>query len=149
MKRPPKKRERHGMHGTREYTSWCEMFTRCRNKKREKYKRYGGRGIKVCDRWQWFTNFYADMGKRPIGTTLDRIDNDGDYTPENCRWATIQQQMQNHSKLRLYKHKGKVMCLTTICRSEKMVYETVIYRMDIRGWSLQKALSTPLERSVR
>lgn len=84
---------------TPEFRSWLAMRQRCYYTKHAKYPRYGGRGIKVCDRWRdSFANFLADMGPRPAGTTLDRIDNDGHYTPGNCRWATPAQQMENRTR---------------------------------------------------
>lgn len=81
---------------TREYNSWGSMIERCTNSKHTHWKQYGGRGIKVCDRWRHsFESFLSDMGPRPAGTTLDRINNDGNYEPGNCRWATREQQRAN------------------------------------------------------
>jgi len=89
----------HGGDGSREYSSYTSMLHRCYNTARAGYEHYGGRGIKVCDRWlESFKNFLEDMGERPENTTLDRINNDGDYCKENCRWAIKQIQSHNRRK---------------------------------------------------
>lgn len=81
-----------------EYHSWAAMMTRCYNKKRSAYKYYGGKGIFVCKRWHTFTNFLADMGKRPEGKTLDRVRGNRGYSPSNCRWVTRAEQTANRPK---------------------------------------------------
>lgn len=96
---------------TPEYAAWAHMLERCRNPKHKNYDRYGGRGIRVCHRWLQFANFLADMGPRPEGRlesgkalyTLERLDNDGHYDPDNCVWATVYDQIKNRTPRRTKK----------------------------------------------
>lgn len=86
---------KHGGHGTRTYRIWKAMRMRCNNKNIRDYKNWGGRGISVCPRWDSYANFLEDMGEAPEGLSLDRINNDGNYEPGNCRWATRAEQARN------------------------------------------------------
>jgi hypothetical protein len=102
------KKESHLVHGesrkgheTREYQTWKSMLLRCKNSSRPDFKYYGGRGIKICKRWLQYENFLADMGRRPgKGYSIERINNEGNYTPSNCKWATHVEQMNNTRRTR-------------------------------------------------
>lgn len=97
----------HGMSDTREFKNWLLMIDRCTNKNNKRWNRYGGRGIKVCARWLDFSLFYADMGNKPKGLTIERINNDGNYEPGNCRWATPTEQQRNKRSNRILEAFGR------------------------------------------
>lgn len=105
-------RGKHGMTGTPEHRAWLQMRSRCTLKTLKDWPRYGGRGVGVCERWSSFDNFYADMGLRPDGHSLDRIDNNGNYEPGNCRWATQKQQIDNRNNAMLIKVGNKALNIT-------------------------------------
>src|SRR6516162_3218907 len=104
---------KHGMRGSKEYSSWKHMKGRCQNQRHRFYQNYGGRGIKVCDRWQKFEAFFADMGFAPTPEhELDRIDNDGYYEPGNVRWATRRENSLNRRSTMWLTFRGKTQCLS-------------------------------------
>ena len=98
---------RHGMVKSLTYRTWITMRSRCNNPKAKSYNRYGGRGIKVCSRWNIFNNFIEDMGERPAGFTIDRIDPNKGYEPDNCRWLTFEENLAYMHKLKSDK---KLLC---------------------------------------
>ena len=133
----------HGLRKHPLYKTWAEMRYRCSNPKKDNYKHYGGRGIKVCERWHKFENFVADMGDRPTGTTLERKERNGDYEPNNCKWATKAEQMNNRSNNRIVTVDGKAMTMTQASRIWKVGVATIWARLVLHGWSDEKAVKTP------
>lgn len=134
----------HGMTKTPEYRSWIHMRERCYCSKDKDYKNYGGRGIKVCDRWlNSFENFFADMGLRPSGKhTLDRYPNkNGDYEPGNCRWATQKQQQNNRTNNRMIEYNGSILTLSQWSEKLGIKGTTISERLNIRGWTIEEALT--------
>ena len=130
----------HGMSRTKIYYIWVEMKKRCLNKKQKAYKNYGGRGIKVCKRWMYFENFYADMGEKPDGKSLERINNNLGYFKKNCKWATHLEQMRNTR--RNIKYLGE----TAKEASIRLMGNTALISERINeGWSLKKAFITPVK----
>ena len=104
---------KHGKTGTKVYNTWCGIKDRCLNVRCQGYARYGGRGIRICDRWMQFENFYEDMGDPPTQKhSIDRINNDGNYEPSNCRWALDRDQSRNRSKCKVVELDGETMLLT-------------------------------------
>lgn len=135
---------KHGACGTPEHRAWNGMRSRCYDPNTEYYHRYGGRGIKVCDRWlESFLNFLEDMGPRPSPLhTLDRVDNNRNYEPGNCRWATWEEQQNNRRTTRLLTHDGRTMSVAQWSRATGISESGIISRIQA-GWSLSDALTTP------
>ena len=126
-----------------EGNSWRAMRQRCDDPKYWAYNHYGGRGIKYCERWKSFANFFADMGPKPTPKhSLDRIDNNGDYCPENCRWADQKTQVANSSK--------KLNALVTSEQIEASgINPNTVRDRLYRGWSVKEALTRPVEKHYR
>lgn len=138
---------KHGGHGSPAYRSWSHMLTRCNNRKHGGYRSYGGRGITVIPRWRDFSEFVKDMGQPPGDGrfSLDRIDNNKGYSPENCRWATRVQQARNRSDTRMITFRGETKCLAEWVATEGGygVYQQLVNARLALGWSLSLALKTP------
>ena len=115
------------------YETWMNMRRRCSKPYHKDYRWYGARGIRVCQRWEVFENFVADMGKRPAGTTLDRINCNGDYEPTNCRWATKAQQQVNMRSIRMIEFDGRTMHMAAWARSLGIHSATLLYRIRKHG----------------
>ena len=130
--------------GTPEYETWKSMLSRGLGKDNAGRHNYADRGIIVCERWLTFKNFLADMGPKPSSKhSLDRIDNDGNYEPGNCRWATKKEQDRNKRTNRLLTHDGETECITEWAESLGVHPQTIANRLDNYGWCLEEALTLP------
>jgi len=135
----------HGQSGnakkrTRAYKTWLRMRDRCSNTKSWKYKYYGGKGIKICDEWQTFENFFRDMGQPPEGMTLDRIDVNGNYEPSNCRWATMMEQAKNKTNNMFLIIDGEKIHLMEASRRFHVKFQTIWARIKKYGWTDRQAV---------
>jgi len=136
-----KNREKHGLCQTPEYKTWGRVVVRCTNPKSKDYPYYGGRGIKICDEWRDDPEkFIEDMGQRPEGGTLDRIDVDGDYSSDNCRWATRLEQSHNKRNNVWFTLRGESKVLAEWARSVGISSGALMQRMNT-GWTLEEALT--------
>lgn len=135
---------KHGASDTPEHLVWKEMKRRCMSENRPQYKDYGGRGIKVCERWlNSFAAFLVDVGPRPSPKhSIERKDNDGDYEPGNVRWATRREQSRNKRTNRFYTFRGEKLCLQDWAERFGIRDDTLRYRLKV-GWSMKRALTTP------
>jgi hypothetical protein len=129
--------------GSPEYRAWSALQQRCSNPNDIKYRIYGARGIRVCDRWSSFENFLADMGPRPDGMSIDRYpDKDGNYEPGNCRWASLIDQNNNKNTNHLVLVYGVCMTMAMAARHYEVDYKLFRTRIS-RGWSPEDAINTP------
>lgn len=127
----------HGDSKAAEYHSWNSMQGRCKNPKNPGYRHYGGRGIRVCERWQSYENFLLDMGRRPSPDhEIDRIDNDGQYCPENCKWSTRKEQTRNTRHNRMVVVRGELMPLVRAAEVLGITWDMARYRIR-KGRSLE------------
>ena len=120
------------------------MLRRCNDKNASQFKYYGGRGIKVCDRWNSFENFYADMGEKPDGLTIERIDNDGNYCPQNCKWATKEEQMRNRRNTLFVTYNDKTKTLKEWAKDLGIKYSILWKRLYVHCMPIKKALTMPV-----
>lgn len=134
----------HGLSKTSEHKIWDGIIQRCENPNAPAYKHYGGRGIKVCARWRnSFLNFYQDMGAKPDPKmTVDRINNDGDYCPENCRWSTRKQQCNNYRRNIFLEHSGVRLSISDWASKTGLNDATILYRIK-HDWPIARALEEP------
>lgn len=135
----------HNMTRTPQYRVWATMLSRCQNPNSESFKDYGARGIKVCDRWQSFENFYADMGDKPSPThSLERIKNEEGYSPGNCKWATKAEQVANKRNNRLLTVDGLTLTITEWARRVGCQQTALADRIDNQGMTPEQAVTTPI-----
>ena len=123
------------------YKTWSNMKWRCKN-----LAGWSDRGITVCERWQSFDNFFADMGDHPDDMSIDRIDNNGPYSPDNCRWANNRTQSNNRRSTRLLTYQGQTMSVMQWAQKLQMKHSTLLDRVTRMGWSVERALSTPVTK---
>jgi hypothetical protein len=127
------------------YRVWCAAKGRCHNPTDPSYIHYGQRGIRMCKRWRdAFSAFRDDMGPRPDGATLERENNDGPYSPDNCRWATTAEQARNRRNNIHIEWKGETRCLFDWARELQMKPMTLYYRLQTKGWTVYRAFTTPV-----
>lgn len=139
---------KHGGKGTRLYNIWCGMKNRCYNKKDTHYPRWGGRGITICPEWLLdFDNFqkWAMDNGYTEDLSIDRIDNNGDYCPDNCRWIPMSEQNNNQRSNRLITYKGQTMNLKKWSDKLGINYGTLLSRLDESKWSIERAFETPVK----
>lgn len=131
------------------YWVWSDMKSRCQNPNHRQYADYGGRGIRVCPEWNDFSAFSDSMGPRPQGYSLDRIDNNLGYSPDNCRWADRKTQNSNRRNCIYVKDRDETVTLKEYCRRHKLPYRAIVKRIQDRGWPVDFALTAPIGARLR
>lgn len=142
-----KKNRTHGKTKSPEYYVWRGMLFRCNVASCSAYSNYGGRGIKVCERWNRFDNFYADMGDRPSPQhEIDRIDVNKDYTPDNCRWVTVKEQQRNRRSNVMITYEGRTQCIAAWAEERGMTTMQLWRRLRNKKWTIHEAMTVPVSR---
>ena len=137
---------KHGRTSTKEYRAWCNMRNRCYRISNKDFTRYGGIGIKVCDRWlSSFESFFSDMGECPDGHSIDRIDSALDYTPTNCRWANTHTQANNRKSVKQITYNNKTQSVSDWCVELGLNHRTVRARIYEYHWDCIRAITTPIK----
>lgn len=133
----------HRKTNSRTYVSWAMMTQRCTNPKFPRFSEWGGTGVTISKEWrESFETFLSDLGERPLGKSLDRIDGKLGYCKENCRWATPQEQSQNRKSARLLTFRGETKCIAEWARTIGFRYMTIVSRLN-QGWTVEEALTIP------
>lgn len=138
--------EMHGLTKTSEYKIWRQLRQRCYEANDKAYKDYGGRGIKVCERWSKFSNFLSDMGEKPQGHYIDRLDNDGDYSPDNCKWVTSKESANNRRTNILIERAGVTKTLAQWCDELGLKYDSIWTRIHKLHWDYERAFLTSVRK---
>lgn len=136
-----KRKTTHGKSGSLAYIVWTNMKARCLNKSHKSFHRYGGRGILVCKEWMSFDNFFSDMGEPLPFQEIDRIDNNGNYCKENCKWSTSQEQSENRITNRTFIHNGNEKTISQLSRESGINYFTLRARLVKLNWDIDRALT--------
>ncbi len=142
-------RKTHGYSGCQQnitYVTWYNMIQRCTNSNRKDYEYYGRRGIKVCDKWLSFESFLEDMGEKPKGLSLDKVDNNKGYCKANCRWVTRKEQQRNRRNNILITIDNITKCLAEWCEEFNLKYSKIKDRIKRYGWTPEEALELVLRR---
>jgi hypothetical protein len=140
---------KHGMRDSKLYDAWHQMKQRCSKPTHRDWKHYGGRGISVCQRWQDFTLFLVDMGERPNGMTLERIDVDGNYEPSNCRWATQKEQTRNTRRSQFVTYRGITKTISAWAEDLGQNPATLRHRLQSPLWTTEEAFTLPVNARPR